>query len=61
MTTPVLASIAKKPPGFDDRLYVTVSVTSASVARAVMPTAVPTLAPSETEFASVLVSEGYET
>ena len=41
VTMPVLASMAKKPPGFDDRLYVTVSVTSASVAKAVMPTAVP--------------------
>lgn len=57
VTSPVFASMAKKPPGFDEREYVTVSVTSASVARAVIPTAVPTVALSDTELADASVSE----
>ncbi len=61
VTTPVFASMLKSPPALSERLYVTVSVASASVARAVMPTTAPTLASSSTLFASVFVSVIAET
>ena len=41
VTTPVFASIANRPPALLVSEYVTTSVPSGSVARAVMPTAVP--------------------
>ena len=57
VTMPVFASMANRPPALSVRLYVTVSVTSGSVASAVMPTTAPTLASSSTAFAAALLSE----
>ena len=62
MTSPVLGSIAKRPPASSERLYVTpLFVPSASDAKVVMPTEVPTEAFSETELAVASVSVIAET
>ena len=52
-----MLSIWNLPPAVSERLYETVSVPSASVARAVTPTAVPFAALSETELPATLLSE----
>ncbi len=61
VTSPVFGSIAKRPPASSLKLYVTSSEPSASDAKAVMPTDVPTLAFSSTAFVDASVSVIAET
>ena len=56
VTTPVFASIAKCPPALSVSEYVTTSVPSGSAARAVIPTAEPSVEFSATEFAAASLS-----
>ena len=62
VTTPELASIANRPPALSVSEYVTVLVVaSASLAAAVIPTAVPLAAFSSTALAATLLSAGVVT
>ena len=58
---PVELLIANRPPALSSRLYETVSVPSASVARPVKPTVVPLAEFSRTVFAAALLSLTAET
>ena len=61
VTTPVLASMANRPPASLSREYVTASVASGSSASAVTPTAVPITAFSATAFGAPFASTGVST
>ena len=62
VTTPVVSSIANRPPALSVNEYVTaLVVASASEAEAVIPTSAPLSAASESVFAASLLSTGVDT